>query len=134
MTVLWLDLESYSEADLAWWADRIREWDGQRRDVWVYFNNDGGGIFRYLPIAAHTDVFDRCFTTPHGRTFAPIAAAFGIRCEVPRTREETAQAASRALQHAGATLIEVHCTAESSESVRTSLAKASTAALLREFK
>ena len=100
----------------------------------VVLNNDGGGIFRYLPIAAHADVFDRCFTTPHGRTFAPIAAAFGIRCEVPRTREETAQAASRALQHAGATLIEVRCTAESSESVRTSLAQASTAALLREFK
>jgi uncharacterized protein YecE (DUF72 family) len=34
---------SYSEADLGWWADRIRQWDGQRRDVWAYFNNDGGG-------------------------------------------------------------------------------------------
>jgi uncharacterized protein YecE (DUF72 family) len=34
---------SYSEADLSWWADRIREWDGQGRDVWAYFNNDGGG-------------------------------------------------------------------------------------------
>jgi uncharacterized protein YecE (DUF72 family) len=32
---------SYSEADLAWWADRIREWDLAGRDVYVYFNNDG---------------------------------------------------------------------------------------------
>jgi uncharacterized protein YecE (DUF72 family) len=34
---------SYSHDDLQWWADRIREWDGMRRDVFVYFNNDGHG-------------------------------------------------------------------------------------------
>jgi uncharacterized protein YecE (DUF72 family) len=34
---------SYSPEDLRWWADRIREWDGQGRDVLVYFNNDLGG-------------------------------------------------------------------------------------------
>lgn len=34
---------SYSDADLAWWAERIREWEGQGRDVYAYFNNDGGG-------------------------------------------------------------------------------------------
>lgn len=34
---------SYSDADLHWWADRIREWDAQGRDVYAYFNNDGGG-------------------------------------------------------------------------------------------
>ncbi|MBT0994021.1 DUF72 domain-containing protein [Cellulomonas sp. DKR-3] len=34
---------SYADADLAWWADRCREWDAQGRDVLVYLNNDGGG-------------------------------------------------------------------------------------------
>jgi len=34
---------SYSDQDLHWWADRIREWDSSGRDVYVYFNNDGGG-------------------------------------------------------------------------------------------
>jgi uncharacterized protein YecE (DUF72 family) len=34
---------SYSDDDLAWWADRIREWDASGRDVFAYFNNDGGG-------------------------------------------------------------------------------------------
>uniref|UniRef100_UPI0035AF9B38 DUF72 domain-containing protein n=1 Tax=Microbacterium sp. TaxID=51671 RepID=UPI0035AF9B38 len=34
---------SYSDDDLAWWADRCREWDAQGRDVFVYFNNDGEG-------------------------------------------------------------------------------------------
>lgn len=34
---------SYSDADLAWWADRIREWTITGKDVLVYFNNDGDG-------------------------------------------------------------------------------------------
>jgi uncharacterized protein YecE (DUF72 family) len=32
---------SYSDADLAWWADRAREWSQAGQDVYVYFNNDG---------------------------------------------------------------------------------------------
>ena len=32
---------SYPDADLTWWADRIREWDAAGQDVFVYFNNDG---------------------------------------------------------------------------------------------
>ena len=34
---------SYADADLHWWADRVREWAAQGRAVFVYFNNDGGG-------------------------------------------------------------------------------------------
>jgi uncharacterized protein YecE (DUF72 family) len=34
---------SYPDADLRWWADRIREWHSMERDVFVYFNNDGDG-------------------------------------------------------------------------------------------
>jgi uncharacterized protein YecE (DUF72 family) len=34
---------SYPDSDLRWWADRIGEWSGGGRDVYVYFNNDGHG-------------------------------------------------------------------------------------------
>jgi len=34
---------SYSEDDLRWWADRIREWWAQGREVWGYFDNDEKG-------------------------------------------------------------------------------------------
>ena len=34
---------SYSDDDLRWWRDRIFEWSAGGRDVYVYFNNDGGG-------------------------------------------------------------------------------------------
>jgi uncharacterized protein YecE (DUF72 family) len=32
---------SYPDADLRWWADRIREWQSMGKEVFVYFNNDG---------------------------------------------------------------------------------------------
>jgi uncharacterized protein YecE (DUF72 family) len=34
---------SYSDPDLRWWADRVREWEAGGRDVFCYFNNDGDG-------------------------------------------------------------------------------------------
>ena len=34
---------SYSDDDLRWWADRIREWEADGREVYGYFNNDGDG-------------------------------------------------------------------------------------------
>jgi uncharacterized protein YecE (DUF72 family) len=33
---------SYAGDSLAWWAGRIREWEQQGTEVFVYFNNDGG--------------------------------------------------------------------------------------------
>jgi uncharacterized protein YecE (DUF72 family) len=34
---------SYTDADLTWWADRVREWEGAGHEVYAYFNNDGEG-------------------------------------------------------------------------------------------
>ena len=34
---------SYSDADLHWWAERIREWEHAGHAVYAYFNNDGEG-------------------------------------------------------------------------------------------
>lgn len=33
----------YSDDDLRWWADRLREWQSTGHDVYAYFNNDGDG-------------------------------------------------------------------------------------------
>jgi 2-succinyl-5-enolpyruvyl-6-hydroxy-3-cyclohexene-1-carboxylate synthase len=47
----------------------------------VVFNNDGGGIFSYLPIADYADEvdFEANFRTPLGIDFEPAAATFGVR-------------------------------------------------------
>ncbi|MFI7481903.1 DUF72 domain-containing protein [Kocuria sp. M1R5S2] len=34
---------TYPDDDLAWWAERIREWDRSGHEVHAYFNNDGEG-------------------------------------------------------------------------------------------
>lgn len=34
---------SYSDDDLRWWAERIREWEAVGHQVYGYFNNDGHG-------------------------------------------------------------------------------------------
>ncbi|WP_049997496.1 2-succinyl-5-enolpyruvyl-6-hydroxy-3-cyclohexene-1-carboxylic-acid synthase [Halococcus sediminicola] len=43
----------------------------------VLVNNDGGGIFRMLPIAEFESVFEQ-FETPHGLDFAPIGELYGF--------------------------------------------------------
>jgi 2-succinyl-5-enolpyruvyl-6-hydroxy-3-cyclohexene-1-carboxylate synthase len=102
--------------------------------VIVVLNNDGGGIFRYLPIAKHADVFEQCFATPHGRAFAPIAKAFGLASESPTTRAAMSKCVAKALKRGGATLVEVQCTRDASEAARARIAKAAVDALAREFR
>jgi len=101
--------------------------------VVVVLNNDGGGIFRYLPIAAHSDVFERLFSTPHGRSFAAFAKAFGMASESPRSRAALQAAVGRAMRRGGATLIEVTCAREASEAARARAVSASDDALRRAF-
>ncbi|MEX1271425.1 MAG: thiamine pyrophosphate-dependent enzyme, partial [Acidimicrobiia bacterium] len=46
--------------------------------VFVVVNNDGGGIFSFLPQVRQTDVFEQVFGTPHGRSFEMLAAFHGV--------------------------------------------------------
>ena len=69
----------------------------------VVINNDGGGIFSFLPVAAVTDIFEPWFGTPHGLRFEAAATLFGLRYQAPTT----ATALAEALHEPGSALIEV---------------------------
>ena len=43
----------------------------------VVLNNDGGGIFSFLPQASQASHFEELFGTPHGLSFAPVAELYG---------------------------------------------------------
>jgi 2-succinyl-5-enolpyruvyl-6-hydroxy-3-cyclohexene-1-carboxylate synthase len=45
----------------------------------VLLNNDGGGIFHFLPVATQTDTFEEHVATPHGLDFAHAAALYGCQ-------------------------------------------------------
>jgi 2-succinyl-5-enolpyruvyl-6-hydroxy-3-cyclohexene-1-carboxylate synthase len=75
----------------------------------VVLNNDGGGIFSFLPLARHDDVLEPFLSTPHGRSFAAAAGMFDLGYACPQTLAEFDEA-YRAAQAAGTPwLIEV-CT------------------------
>lgn len=50
-------------------------------------NNNGGGIFSFLPIASETDIFETHFATPQNYSIRQAAAAFGIDHSLPDTNE-----------------------------------------------
>jgi 2-succinyl-5-enolpyruvyl-6-hydroxy-3-cyclohexene-1-carboxylate synthase len=73
----------------------------------VLLNNDGGGIFHFLPVSSQADAFEQHVATPHGLDFAHAAALFGCEFERPSTLAELRTAVERSIAGAGATIIEV---------------------------
>ena len=73
----------------------------------VVINNDGGGIFSYLPITTPADVFERYFGTPHGYTFENAAQMFGLHYANPDNHGDFDRAYDAALGKERASLIEI---------------------------
>ena len=75
--------------------------------VVVVLNNQGGGIFRFLPIASHDDVYSPYFDTPHEHDFAHFCAGFGFPYACAPTRAAFMTAFEDARRSGGAYVIEV---------------------------
>jgi len=75
--------------------------------VVVVINNDGGGIFSFLPVSGQTDVFEQHFAMSHGRGFEQLAAAFGVSYHAPHTVMSFEDTLRHALAANGASVIEV---------------------------
>jgi 2-succinyl-5-enolpyruvyl-6-hydroxy-3-cyclohexene-1-carboxylate synthase len=73
----------------------------------VCINNDGGGIFHFLPVANATDAFEEHVATPHAIDLEAVANVFGLAHERATTVSGLCDALARALAGAGSTLIEV---------------------------
>lgn len=74
--------------------------------VFVVVNNDGGGIFSFLPVARQPG-FERLFATPHGRSLEQLAAFHGLGYQRIGRAVELGPAIAATRQAGGVHLIEV---------------------------
>ena len=75
--------------------------------VIVLLNNDGGGIFHFLPVATQGEAFEEHVATPHGTDFAHAAALFGLDHVRVAAPEPFRAALDAALASGRPTLIDV---------------------------
>jgi 2-succinyl-5-enolpyruvyl-6-hydroxy-3-cyclohexene-1-carboxylate synthase len=74
----------------------------------VLINNDGGGIFNFLPIATgHAEAFTQHVATPHGTDFRHAAALYGLEHVTATDVGGFTAALDRAQQSDTSTIIEV---------------------------
>lgn len=80
--------------------------------VLVIVNNDGGGIFHFLPVADYPEHFERFFGTPHGLGFEDAAAMYGLEYHRPVTNGALLDTYKTALGGAQSVIIEVRTNRE----------------------
>jgi 2-succinyl-5-enolpyruvyl-6-hydroxy-3-cyclohexene-1-carboxylate synthase len=73
----------------------------------VLLNNDGGGIFHFLPVSSQADAFEEHVATPHGLDFGRAAAFYGCAHERPAEQADLREAVERSLHADETTIIEV---------------------------
>ncbi len=73
----------------------------------VLLNNDGGGIFHFLPVSGEQDAFEEHVATPHGLSFERVAALYGLAFERPGGVEALGHAVEAAVGSGVSSLIEV---------------------------
>ena len=80
---------------------------GKQPVVLIVINNDGGGIFSFLPVAQNGADFERFFGAPHGLTFAGAAQQFNLPYAAPTTLPELHDAYYTAYASGRPALLEV---------------------------
>ncbi|WP_376796878.1 2-succinyl-5-enolpyruvyl-6-hydroxy-3-cyclohexene-1-carboxylic-acid synthase [Thermogemmatispora sp.] len=73
----------------------------------ILINNDGGGIFSFLPQAAYPTHFERLFGTPTGLDFAPAVKMYGGDFRRVACWDEFRSACQEGLSRGGLRVIEV---------------------------
>jgi 2-succinyl-5-enolpyruvyl-6-hydroxy-3-cyclohexene-1-carboxylate synthase len=73
----------------------------------VLINNDGGGIFSFLPQHDDDADFEDLFGTPHGLDFRPVAELYGLPFERVATTSDYDDALQRSFGWPGVSIIEV---------------------------
>lgn len=73
----------------------------------ILLNNDGGGVFHFLPISSHADHFERLVAMPHSTDMSCLAAAHGIRFQRAGGAEEFDRIFDTCVHRPGPDVIEI---------------------------
>ena len=73
----------------------------------VLINNDGGGIFSFLPQHDDAEHFETLWGTPHGLDFSHVAGLYGVGFQRVTTREEYKAALKASFWADGVQVIEI---------------------------
>jgi 2-succinyl-5-enolpyruvyl-6-hydroxy-3-cyclohexene-1-carboxylate synthase len=84
----------------------------------VLIHNDGGGIFRRLPVAGHGAEFEDFFLTPHGLDFEPAVRMFGLEFERVEDRAALRTALERSIGRTPSRVIEIRTDSQRHEEFR----------------
>ncbi len=95
----------------------------------VLLNNDGGGIFHFLPVASQKDAFERHVATPHGLDFSHAARLYGCGYELAGSADEFRALVTRSVAADQTTIIEVRTDREQNLALHRRVADAASAAL-----
>src|SRR5438552_3850065 len=98
----------------------------------VLINNDGGGIFSFLPQAAYTEHFEQLFGTPTGLDFRLAVQMYGGQFQHSDTWEQFREEVSRAIRTGGLHVIEVSTERESNVHMHRQLWQAVSTALAEQ--
>lgn len=76
----------------------------------IVLNNNGGGIFSFLPVSECKEIFETHFATPQNYSVKSAAETFGVEYTNPKTNDEFIAAYTNASSSTRSTVIEINGT------------------------
>ncbi len=90
----------------------------------ILLNNDGGGIFSFLPQAAYPKHFEQLFGTPHGLNFEHAAKLYDAHFVSATSWDEFRAAVKESLSRAGLDIVQVKTNRETNVTMHRAVWKA----------
>jgi 2-succinyl-5-enolpyruvyl-6-hydroxy-3-cyclohexene-1-carboxylate synthase len=76
--------------------------------TFIVVNNNGGGIFSFLPQREYPETFEKYFATPHGLTFQSAASLYSLSYSKADSWNEFRGSVSKSIGLPGTAIVELH--------------------------